>query len=115
MSQEIDKPSRLVRQQNQLDLAKYALSKEAVALFSSLLADPPQHTNPLPLSDLHSLCQQELERLLQIKKGDKALKANTRLDNELTISVLDLQTRILMGEDEPPNSEVEEKLEVVEA
>lgn len=100
MSKESDKPTRLVRhqeqQQQQLDLAKYKLSKEAVALFTSLLTQPPRTRTEIPSSDIASLCQRELQRLLQLKNGDKTIQPNTYLDNELTVSLLDIQAKVLL-------------------
>ena len=97
MSKESDKPTRLVRhQEQQLDLAKYKLSKEAVALFTSLLTQPPRTRTEIPSSDITSLCQRELQRLLQLKNGDKAIQPNTYLDNELTVSLLDIQAKVLL-------------------
>jgi hypothetical protein len=58
----------------------------------------------LPCSEIRALCQQELERLLRLKSGDKTFKGKY-LDNELTVSVVDIQARFLMEVTHPEAEE----------
>ena len=78
-------------------LIYYPLSSDTTSLFSRIIRDGVRSSSQLPLKRILELCEKELGRLSRMKAVEPSSRPGL-VDNELTITVVGIQSRLFLEE-----------------